>query len=121
MTSAYDQGHIPNFELRHRLQLAREYAGYDRQQLADKMEISRNSVLNAETGRTTPRKIVLNTWALACGVPVSWIITGQPPAGGPDPDNGSLDYKDAPRRVSQLRTVLSAGQRVQQVQQHRAS
>ena len=27
MTSAYDQGQVPNFEMRHRLQLAREFAG----------------------------------------------------------------------------------------------
>lgn len=88
MTSAYDQGQIPSFEMRHRLQLAREFAGLDRQELADRMEISRNSVLNAETGRTVPRKIVLNTWAMACGVPVSWIVTGNPPQDGPGPTSG---------------------------------
>jgi len=88
MTSAYNQGQIPHFEMRHRLQLAREFAGLDRQQLADRMEISRNSVLNAETGRTTPRKIVLNTWAMACGVPVDWIITGNGPDGGGGPSSG---------------------------------
>lgn len=88
MTSAYNQGQIPQFEMRHRLQLAREFAGLDRQQLADRMEISRNSVLNAETGRTTPRKLVLNAWAMACGVPVSWLISGEQPGPGPGPTSG---------------------------------
>lgn len=88
MTSAYNQGHIPQFEMRHRLQLAREYAGLDRQQLADRMEISRNSVLNAETGRRHPRKLMLNAWAMACGVPVTWIMTGEEPGPGPEPTSG---------------------------------
>ena len=88
MTSAYDQGRIPDFEMRHRLQLAREFAGYDRDQLATAMEVSRNSVYNAETGRTMPRKILLNAWAMACGVPVTWIITGQSPADHPGPSSG---------------------------------
>ena len=96
MTSAYDQGNVPDFEMRHRLQLAREFAGLDRGQLADRMEISRNSVINAETGRTRPRKLVLNAWAMATGVPVSWIITGEAPKGPPGPPGTGLrswDYK----------------------------
>ncbi|WP_313673304.1 helix-turn-helix transcriptional regulator [Mycolicibacterium sp.] len=88
MTTAFDQGQIPSFEMRHRLQLAREYAGLSRSQLANRMEISRNSVLNGETGRTVPRKIVLNAWAMACGVPVSWLLTGEPPADHPGPPSG---------------------------------
>lgn len=88
MTSAYDQGQIPDFQMRHRLQLAREYAGLSRGELAERMEISRNSVINAETGRTTPRKLMLNAWALACGVPVSWIITGKGPEDRPDGGSG---------------------------------
>jgi len=88
MTSAYDQGQVPNFEMRHRLQLAREFAGLGRGELADRMEISRNSVINAETGRTTPRKIVLNAWAMACGVPVTWILTGEQPGDHPGPTSG---------------------------------
>lgn len=88
MTSAYDQGRIPDFEMRHRLQLAREFAGYSREQLADAMEVSRNTVYNAEAGRTHPRKLVLNAWALATGVPVSWLLTGEPPADHPGPTSG---------------------------------
>lgn len=88
MTSAYNQGQVPDFQMRHRLQLAREHAGYDRDQLATAMEVSRNSIYNAESGRVTPRKIMLNAWALACGVPVDWIITGQPPQNGGGPTSG---------------------------------
>lgn len=88
MTSAYNKGEIPAFEMRHRLRLAREYAGYDREQLAAAMEVSRNSIYNAESGRTVPRKLMLNAWALACGVPVDWILTGKPPETPPEPNSG---------------------------------
>ena len=70
MTSAYEQGEIPAIELRHRLRIAREYAGYERDELADAIEVSRNTIGNAESGRTRPRKLMLDAWALACGVPV---------------------------------------------------
>lgn len=109
MTSAYDQGNIPNFEMRHRLQLAREYAGLGRGELAERMEISRNSILNAETGRTVPRKLVLNAWALACGVPVSWIITGNAPDGGPGPSSGLGIIRPDEMHISQQTSVKRAG------------
>jgi len=110
MTSAYNQGHIPEFEMRHRLALAREYAGYSREQLAAAMEVSRNTVLNAETGRTTPRKLMLNVWALACGVPVDWIITGKPPTDRPDGGSGLGIISDKRNARSQQRPVMQ-GQR----------
>ena len=48
MTSAYEQGTIPRIEIHHRLRIAREYAGYDQEQLAKVIGISRNTVGNAE-------------------------------------------------------------------------
>ena len=88
MTMAYNQGHIPEFQIRHRLALARESAGYSRAELAETIGVSRNTVLNAETGKTAPRKLMLNAWALACGVPVDWILTGKPPTDRPGPTSG---------------------------------
>ncbi|QDF19337.1 immunity repressor [Mycobacterium phage Cracklewink] len=76
MTSAYEQGTIPPSRLKYRLRIAREEADLDQQQLAELMGVSRHVVSNAERGMTTPRKVVLNAWALACGVPVSWLEKG---------------------------------------------
>jgi transcriptional regulator with XRE-family HTH domain len=59
-----------------RLRKARETAGLDQAELAELMGISRASVTNAEKGHHGVRKIVLNAWALATGVPVSWLETG---------------------------------------------
>ena len=88
MTSAYEQGIVPTIEIRHRLRIAREFAGYERDQLADAIEVSRNTIGNAESGRARPRKIMINAWALACGVPVSWIMTGEPSSDHPGPSSG---------------------------------
>jgi transcriptional regulator with XRE-family HTH domain len=100
MTSAFDQGQVPPIELRHRLRIAREYAGYDQGQLADAIGVSRNTIGNAETGRVAIRKVVLNAWALACGVPATWILTGKPPE---DDDEGNHGLRiNSPRRVIRL-------------------
>lgn len=85
MTSAYDQGRAPKIELRHRLMIARTEAGLSQAALADLIGVARNSIGNAETGTTTPRRITVNAWALATGVPVTWLLTGEEPApAGPD-------------------------------------
>jgi DNA-binding XRE family transcriptional regulator len=88
MTSAYDQGHVPPIEVHHRLRIAREYAGYDQDQLAKAIGISRNTVGNAEKAKVAPRTIVVNAWAMACGVPRDWILTGKHPTDHPDGGSG---------------------------------
>lgn len=80
---------MPEISLRHRLRIAREEAGLDQGQLADLIGTTRLSVSNAERGRTTqPRRILMNAWALATGVPVSWLINGDTPADPDGPDGG---------------------------------
>lgn len=80
-SSVYEAGDIPPIELRHRLRIAREWANLDQSQLAALMDVTRSTVSNAENCRTTPHRATVNAWALACGVPVSWLRTGeQPPA-----------------------------------------
>ncbi|MGB3370022.1 MAG: helix-turn-helix transcriptional regulator [Rhodococcus sp. (in: high G+C Gram-positive bacteria)] len=72
------------------MRIAREAIELEQSELADRMGVSRNTIGNAEKGRTKPRKIVLNAWALACGVPVSWLETGNAENPHPDgPDGGS--------------------------------
>ena len=95
MTSAYEQGTIPLIEVRHRLRIAREAAGMDQEELAAAIGISRNTASNIEKGKlkTPPRKIVINAWALACGVPVAWILTGANGPRGPEtPNPRTEDY-----------------------------
>lgn len=101
MTSAYESGNEPEILVRHRLRIAREHAGLEQDELAERIGVSRNTVGNAEKGRVQPRKITLNAWALATGVPVSWIEgnsqkrPSDPGGGGGqsgNPDRGTSDY-----------------------------
>ncbi len=104
MTSAYEGGAAPQIEVRHRLRIAREYAGLEQEELADRMGVTRSTISNCENpGHGTPRRTTINAWALACGVPATWLTTGEtpeppdPPSGvedtAPHPDFGNEDYQ----------------------------
>src|ERR1035438_6325982 len=88
-TSAYEAGQIPPVLLRHRLRIAREFAGYGPEELAEIIGISRNTVTNAELGHRLPRRITLRAWAFHCGVPLSWIEGGEQMA---HPQNGLPEH-----------------------------
>lgn len=89
MTTAYESGNVPHIEVRHRLRIAREFAGLEQKELAELIGVSRTTIGNAETGVVKPRRITVNAWALACGVPASWILTGE--ADGPNGGGTSTD------------------------------
>lgn len=88
MTTAYDGGHVPPIEVKHRLRIAREFAGLEQDQLAEAIGVSRNTISNAEKGRVRARDITINAWALACGVPRDWIKNGTQPEDRPDGGSG---------------------------------
>ncbi|MGN7134599.1 MULTISPECIES: helix-turn-helix domain-containing protein [Rhodococcoides] len=77
---------VPRFTVHDRLKKAREAAGLDQRELAERMGVSRGTISNyeADSGKSL-RKIVINAWALATGVPVEWIESGDD--GGPRPDH----------------------------------
>lgn len=85
MTTAYESGNVPPIEVRHRLRIAREYAGLEQEQLAELIGVSRGTIGNAEKGKSV-RKITVNAWALACGVPASWLWDGVSQINPPDGD-----------------------------------
>lgn len=69
--------HIPQWTIADRFRKARTDAGLSQQQLADRIQISKKSIGNYETGATTHmRRNVVNQWALATGVPVAWLMFG---------------------------------------------
>lgn len=91
---------MPEVELRHRLRIAREHAGYEQEELAQKMGVSRNTITNYEKGKVAPRKIVLNAWAWHCGVSLDWINTGR--VGTPTPPGGGAPRAPIPADESLL-------------------
>jgi transcriptional regulator with XRE-family HTH domain len=75
--------HIPEWTAADRLRKARVEAHLTQGQLADRIGVDKNTIGNYETGATTNlRRIVLNAWAVATGVPYSWLATGET-GGGP--------------------------------------
>ena len=77
---------IPRFTVGDRLRKAREMTGLDQGAFAAELGVSRNTVSNAEQGRTRPRLLMLRAWSLRTGVPVEWLETGveNPRPGVPD-------------------------------------
>jgi transcriptional regulator with XRE-family HTH domain len=57
--------------------LALEAAGVSVEDMADTLGVHRNTVHNYMGGRTHPRKLVLQAWAVRCGVPYTWLVTGE--------------------------------------------
>jgi DNA-binding XRE family transcriptional regulator len=67
---------VPEITLPIRLRLARDAAGFNQEELADRIGISRRTVANYEVGRHPTRRPYLLSWALATGVDISWLMTG---------------------------------------------
>lgn len=80
---AETRGAIPAITIGHRLRIAREYAGLEQSELADRADISRGSVVNYEQGYRVPRRLYLRAIAEATGVDLHWLETGEAPAEEP--------------------------------------
>lgn len=74
-------GIIPEWTQGDRLRKAREAAGLDQNELAERIDISRRTVGNYESDRVEARMIVLKQWALATGVDLAWLIGTTRPGG----------------------------------------
>ena len=105
---------IPQWSRGDRLRKARTLTGLSTREFAERVGISPKSVNNYEGDAVEPRKIVMNAWALATGVPVEWLETGTAPTGTDGPDGGHvlprLDSNQQPsgyvsRQVSGLSLV----------------
>ena len=64
--------HIPELTLGRRLFLARDDAGFNQSEFANRIGVSRRSIVNYESGTTHPSRPVLLSWSLATGVPLEW-------------------------------------------------
>lgn len=68
---------IPVWSQGDRLRKAREVTGLSVQDFADRIGVSDQTVRNAERGSHAVRKITINAWSLATGVPIAW-LNGEP-------------------------------------------
>ena len=78
MTEMLRAGSVPTFTLADRLGKALKHGGVSVQQMADHLEVSRNTIGNYINGRgkTPPSKATLMVWAERCGVSYRWIRDG---------------------------------------------
>lgn len=81
---------VPEWTIGDRLRKARESCGLDTAELAGAMQTSRATVYNYESGATTRLKpYIVKSWALATGVPLDWLQTGEL-ASNPNPPGDSM-------------------------------
>ena len=64
---------IPEWDLGDRLRKSLRAAGVTVQEIADYLEVNRNTVGNWINGRATPSASTIRLWALRCGVPYDWL------------------------------------------------
>lgn len=100
-------GFIPEWTRGDRLRKARTELGLTTREFADTIGVSQKTVTDAENDRRAMRKILLNAWSLATGVPVLWLDKGVLPEQddrGPEDPTPSTDTHQYPQ-VTLLRTA----------------
>ena len=105
MTTQAHEQRIPEFTQADRLRKSRELTGLNSYDFAEKVGVSQKSINNAESGRTKPRKILLNAWALATGVPLEWLETGT--VSRPNPEGGERARQDSNLRPRDYKADVS--------------
>lgn len=69
------------FTLGDRLAKALAVANMSNQDMAEALDVSRNTVSNYINGNTHPKRLYLKEWAVRTGVPPEWLETGHVPHG----------------------------------------
>jgi transcriptional regulator with XRE-family HTH domain len=99
---------IPPWDLADRLRKSLRISGVGVQEMADYLDVSRNTVSAWVNGRTPPSTQSIRLWALRTGFPYEWLRDGTEPASSPpDPLNGgerSHLGESNPRPIHYLRT-----------------
>jgi transcriptional regulator with XRE-family HTH domain len=68
---------VPPWTLGWRLLRALAWAGLTAEQMADELGIHRTTVSRWTHDRGRPTKGYLKLWALRCGVPYEWLVSGE--------------------------------------------
>ena len=90
MSTQSTEWQIPEWSRGDRFRKAREARDISQGELAEMMGVARRTIGSYERDEVEPRKIVVNAWALATGVPVEWLLYGVAPT-GPDDDGTAAD------------------------------
>ena len=92
---------IPEWTRGDRLRKARQMTGLTTRDFAEHVGVSQKTITDAENDKRATRKLLLNAWALATGVPVGWLETGEAPTpGSPTSGPGLLPRLDSNQQPS---------------------
>jgi transcriptional regulator with XRE-family HTH domain len=116
MTVETSQGVIPQWTVPDKIRKAREHAGLSQQELADRLSVTRTSVVNWERGHTRPLRLILRLLAAETGVDEQWLSQEGPlislhtdiPAGIPGQPAQTPTRGDAQGWADQSRPVAAA-------------
>lgn len=85
------------FGMPDRLEKALKVAKVATSDMADALGVSRNTISNYTSGRTSPSRLQVKEWSVRTGAPLEWLLDGI------DPNNPPSDYLAArPRPVAYL-------------------
>lgn len=98
--------HIPEWDLADRLRKSLRDAGIGVGQMADRFEVSRNTIGNWLNGRSAPSVNDLRAWADETGVPLPWLRWGVTDPNGPSTSGVTDIGCIADARVVAPRTTL---------------
>ena len=79
-----DAGFPFAFDLGDRLDKAMRVAGLSIDDMAEALDVSRNTIGNYRAGRTSPSKLQIKEWAMRTGAPLEWLMYGTEPGNGPE-------------------------------------
>lgn len=94
MTNLVDYAQL-EFGLSDRLAKALSVSKTSSTEMAAALDVTPTTISNYTSGRTRPRKPIVQMWAMKTGVPYAWLETGALPDGG-EPEKLPSDYKSAP-------------------------
>ncbi|MGH3098464.1 MAG: helix-turn-helix domain-containing protein [Streptosporangiales bacterium] len=116
MSEQPSAGIVPPWELPDRMRRALRHAGVGPGQMADYLEVGRNTVSTWINGRIEPSPQTLRLWALRCGVSHQWLRHGTVPASGPDDGTSGvatigslLPFRRVARHVAPLTSLAQLG------------
>lgn len=94
-----DVGSIPEWDLADRMRKTLRASDVGVQEIADYLEVSRNTVSTWINGRIVPSTTTLKLWAIRFGVPYEWLVDGVEPTTGPTHDDGTAAHVTSEAQV----------------------
>lgn len=86
-------GTVPEFDMADRMRKSLREADVSVQQMADYLEVERNTISRWINGRTNPPAMALRLWAERTGISYGWLRNGEEP----QPDMAGAPLRGLPR------------------------